>query len=43
MSYLFDLFENIKIVLLSSINDFDVKDNLILNYAEEIQNEIEVN
>lgn len=39
MSSLFDLFKNIKIVLLSSINDFDVKSNLILKYKDEIQKE----
>ena len=34
----FDLFKNIKIILSSSINDFDVKRNLILKYEDEIQN-----
>ena len=32
---LFDIFKNIKILLLSSINDFDVKINLILKYKED--------
>ena len=35
MKYLFTLFKNIKIILLSSINDFDVKGNLILKYKDE--------
>ena len=37
MGRLFELFKNIKIILLSSINDFDVKNNIILKYEEEIQ------
>ena len=35
MNGLFDLFKNIKIILLSSINDFDVKDNIILTYKDK--------
>ena len=31
--------KNIKIFLLSSINDFDVKNNLIFKYEEELQEE----
>ena len=39
MSCLFDLFKDIKIILLSSINDFDIKSNLILKYEDELKKE----
>ena len=35
-----DLFKNIKIILFSSINDFDVKENVILKYEYEENNKI---
>ena len=34
---IFNTFSNIKIILLSSINDFDVKNNIILSYEEDIK------
>ena len=37
MSYLLDLFNDIKVILLSSINDFDVKENLILKFEDEVK------
>ena len=37
MYYLFNLFSKMKIILLSSINDDDVKNNIILTYEEQIQ------
>ena len=40
MNYLFDLFENIKIIAISSINDYDVKDNIIITYLEQISQNI---
>lgn len=37
MDNLFNYFSGIKIILLSSINDFDVKNNIILSYEEDIK------
>ena len=39
MNYLLKFFSSVKVILLSSINDFDVKDNILLTYVEEIQND----
>ena len=39
MNYLLNMFQDNKIFLLSSINDFDVKDNLIIKYEEVFQDE----
>ena len=35
-----DLFKNIKAILFSQINDFDIKDNIILRYEYEENNKI---
>ena len=37
MDNLFNIFSGNKIILLSSINDFDVKNNIILSYEEDIK------
>ena len=39
---LFDIFANMKILLLSSINDFDVKENLIMKYENELIEELKI-
>ena len=39
---LFDIFVDIKILLLSSINDFDVKENLIMKYENDVIEELKI-